>query len=289
MESTKTEMTKKYKSLFSSLMFQSLTIFHLSRLKVLEKEVIDPAVDKIYSTADITEKLKQITPPTLKDLEEIVFKDGRLEDEITAANIEVNLRKESKIDKSQLPMISNVIDNADQYLQEYLQTTIGKTCEEIDEKHNLTAEGIRKSKLESSVDIDRLVKDTTERILQTSPYLKSQNYSNRDLAKRTKQALDDYLGSQLINAILNPSTTSESDPSTIYPATPSKIISLPAREAAKIRKCRQQRIKIKASVAKINQVQKETNDLIALFEKNLNSYPLQNLVKNLEHIDMLLK
>lgn len=261
----------------------------MHRLKVLEKQIIDSAVDKIYSTADITEKLKQITPLTLKDLEEIAYKDGRLEDETTSVNIEVNLRKESKIDKSQLPMISNVIDDADQYLQEYLQTTSSKFCDEIDEKYKLTTEEIRKSNLESSVDIDRLVQGTTERIMQTSPYLKSQNYSNRDLTKRTKQALDDYLGSQLINAILNPLTTSESDPSIIYPATSSKIISLPAREAAKIRKCRQQRIKIKASVAKINQMKKEANDLIALFEKNLNSYPLQNLVKNLEHIDMLLK
>lgn len=289
MESTRTEMTKEYENLFSSLMSRLLTIFHLYRLKFLEKKIIDSVVDKIYSTADITEKLKQITPPTLKDLEEIAYKDGRLEDEITAANIEVDLRKESKIDKSQLPMISNVIDDADQHLQEYLQTTNGKFSEEIDEKYNSTAEGIRKSSLESSVDIDRLVKDTTEKILQTSPYLKSQNYSNMDLAKRTKQALDDYLGSQIINSILNPSTTSESDLSTIYPATPSKIISLPAREAAKIRKCRQQRIKIKASVAKINQMKKEADDSIALFETNLNSYPLKNLAKNLEHIDMLLK
>lgn len=289
MESTRTEMTKEYENLFSSLMSRLLTIFHLYRLKFLEKKIIDSVADKIYSTADITEKLKQITPPTLKDLEEIAYKDGRLEDEITAANIEVDLRKESKIDKSQLPMISNVIDDADQHLQEYLQTTNGKVSEEIDEKYNSTAEGIRKSSLESSVDIDRLVKDATEKILQTSPYLKSQNYSNMDLAKRTKQALDDYLGSQLIDSILNPSTTSESDLSTIYPATPSKTISLPARETAKIRKCRQQRIKIKASVAKINQMKKEADDSIALFETNLNSYPLQNLAKNLEHIDMLLK
>lgn len=282
-------MTKEYENLFSSLMSRLLTIFHLYRLKFLEKKIIDSVVDKIYSTADITKKLEQITPPTLKDLEVIAYKDGRLEDEITAANIEINLCKESKIDKSQLPMISNVVDDADQYLQEYLQTTNGKASEEIDEKYNSTAEGIRKSSLELSVDIDRLVEDTTEKILQTSPYLKSQNYSNMDLAKRTKQALDDYLGSQFINSILNPSTTSESDLSTIYPATSSKIISLPTREAAKIRKCRQQRIKIKASVAKINQMKKEADDTIALFETNLNSYPLQNLAKNLENIDMLLK
>lgn len=289
MENTRTEMTKEYENLFSSLMSRLLTIFHLYRLKFLEKKIIDSVVDKIYSTADITKKLEQITPPTLKDLEVIAYKDGRLEDEITAANIEINLCKESKIDKSQLPMISNVVDDADQYLQEYLQTTNGKASEEIDEKYNSTAEGIRKSSLELSVDIDRLVEDTTEKILQTSPYLKSQNYSNMDLAKRTKQALDDYLGSQFINSILNPSTTSESDLSTIYPATSSKIISLPTREAAKIRKCRQQRIKIKASVAKINQMKKEADDTIALFETNLNSYPLQNLAKNLENIDMLLK
>ncbi|CEP12867.1 hypothetical protein [Parasitella parasitica] len=268
MESTRAEMTRK--------------------LKAIEKEIISRSVDKLCFAADISEELKNITAPTQKDVEEIIYKDGRFLEDINAAHDKIELLKVCKLNRFDMPIIRNVIDDADHYLQEYFQVAMRETYEYLNKIYRSIIDDADKSKFGSkAVNSEKLAMDITDKILQTSPFFKINQklVNNLDLKNRAKQALDDYLGSQLIDTILNPSAAKEP---TVYP-TLNKTIALSVQEAAKIRRHHQQRLKIEASLPKLSQMEKETNETIALFESNLNSLPVKHLWQNLENMDRVLK
>ncbi|KAI8639976.1 hypothetical protein BD408DRAFT_420454 [Parasitella parasitica] len=268
MESTRTEMAQK--------------------LKAIEKEIVSRGVDKLCSAADISGKLEEITAPTQKDVEEIIYKDGRFLTDINAAHDKIEWLKIGKLNKSDMPMIRNVIDDADLYLQEYFQSTAKEVREELEKKCKSNIDDNADESKDGSrvVDSQKLATEITDKILQTPFFLKSQRLMNNlDLSKRTKQALDSHLGSQLIDFILNPSAAKKLS---IYP-TPHKTTAFSTQEVVKIRKYRQQRLKIKASVPKLIQLEKEANEAIALFESNLNGLPVKHMWQNLENIDLVLK
>lgn len=243
---------------------------------------MDQAVDKIYLAADTSRKLEQITLPTQNDLMEIVYKDDHLENEIVAAANKADFLKESKVDKSQMSRFRTAVNNADQYLQEYILTTTQDTSKELDLKFTTTADIVKDSFPKSSVNVDILAADTMNKIMQTSSRKTSNHSQNSDLSRDVKEALDDYLGSELIDAILNPS-------SSIYPTTANTATAPSAKDDSKLRKHCQQRLKIKASVSKMTKMEKEADESIALFEKNTNSASIQDMYRNLEFIDTVLK
>lgn len=244
----------------------------------MEQDIVNRGVEQFYSAADVDEKLKEIKLPPESELRKLVHKDDRFEDSIAAARDKINQMKESKLDKSQLPVIRNAIDDADQLIQEFLQISTGKTREQLEEKYSSALFKVHHANPTSKVDIDRLVMDTTHKIVQASPFLDEKSHlKSLDLPNRTKQALQDYLGSQLIESL-----------SSIYPHN-NKPITLPPEEAAKIKKHRHQRLQIKAAVPKVTQMENEAKESVAKFERSLTSYPVQHLMSNLEHIDLLLK
>ncbi|EPB87960.1 hypothetical protein HMPREF1544_05251 [Mucor circinelloides 1006PhL] len=262
MESTKTELIRE--------------------LRAVEKEVVDRGAEILYSAADVSEKLKDIKLPSEDELRKLVYKDDTYRDSIAAAKDKTKQLDENKLDKSQLSILRNAIDDADQYIQEYLLMSTRKTKEELEEKCSSALVSVQRTNPASTVSVERLVTDTTNKIVEASPILNKQdNLKSLALPKRTKQALEDCLGSQLLDLLLN-------RPNSIYPHN-NKPITLPPEETAKIRKHHHQRLKIKAAVPKITQMENETKEAITTFEKNLNSYPVQHLMSNLEHIDLVLK
>ncbi|KAK4521497.1 uncharacterized protein ATC70_012113 [Mucor velutinosus] len=250
----------------------------IRELRAVEQEIVSRGVEQLYSAADVSQKLKEIKLPPESELRKLVHKDDRFEDSLAAAEDKVKQLRESKLDKSQWPIVRNAIDDADQLIQEFLQISTKKAREQLEEKYNSVLFKVQHANSNSKVDIDRLVMDTTNKIVQASSFLDKQDHlKSLDLSSRTKQELEDYLGSRLIDSL-----------SSIYPHD-NKPSVLPSEEAAKIRKHRHQRLQIKAAVPKVTQMEKEAKESIAKFERNLTSYPVQHLMSNLEHIDLLLK
>ncbi|OAD06252.1 hypothetical protein MUCCIDRAFT_106820 [Mucor lusitanicus CBS 277.49] len=246
-------------------------------LSATEQEIVNRGVEQLYSAADVSEKLKEIKLPPESELRKLVHKDDRFEDSIAAARDKVKQLRTSKLDKSQQPVLRNVIDDADQYIQEFLHISTKKAKEHLEERCKSSLSKLQHTHPMSKVDIDRLAVDTTNKIVQASPFLKKQDpLKSLDIPNRTKHALRDYLGSQLIESL-----------SSIYPHNKSNT--LPPEEAAKIKRQRHQRLQIKAAVPKVAQMDSEAKELVAKFERNLTSYPVQHLMSNLEHIDLLLK
>ncbi|CAO3649783.1 unnamed protein product [Mucor fragilis] len=250
----------------------------IRELKVAEQNIANRGVEQLCSAADMNEKLKEIKLPPENELRKLVHKDDRFDDIIAAVKDKVKQMRESKLNKSQLPVIRNAIDDADRLIQEFLHISTGKAREQLEEKYNSALFKVHHTNPTSKVDIDRLVMDTTHKIVQASPFLDEKGHlESLDLPNRTKQALKDFLGSQLIGSL-----------SSIYPHN-NKPITLPPEEAAKIKKHRHQRLQIKAAVPKVTQMENEAKESVAKFERNLTSYPVQHLMSNLEHIDLLLK
>ncbi|KAL9542098.1 hypothetical protein MBANPS3_008776 [Mucor bainieri] len=244
----------------------------------VEQEIVNRGVEQLHSAANIEEKLKELELPPENELRKLVHKEDRFVKSIAAVRDKVEQLRVSKLDGLQWSAVRNAIDDADQLIQEYLHISTKKTLEQLEEYHNSTFSKIQHSNPASKVDVDRLVMDTTNKIMQASPFLDKQDHlKSLNLPNRTKQAFEDYLGSQLIDNL-----------SSIYPHN-NKPTTLPPEEAAKIKKCRHQRLQIKAAVPKVAQMENEAKALIAKFERNLTSYPVQHLMSNLEHIDLLLK
>ncbi|GAN01993.1 hypothetical protein MAM1_0015c01432 [Mucor ambiguus] len=250
----------------------------IRELSAVEQEVVNRGVEQLYSAADVSEKLKEIKLPPENELRKLVYKDDGYEDSIAAARDKVKQLSVGKLDKLQWPVVCNAIDDADQHIQEFLHISTKKAKEHLNENCSSTLSKILHANPASKVDIHKLVMDTTNKIVQASPFLERQDHlKSLDLPNRTKQVFEDCLGSQLVDSL-----------SSIYPHN-NKPITLPPETAARIKKLRHQRLQIKASVPKVVQMENEAKESIGKFERNLTSYPVQHLMSNLEHIDRLLK
>ncbi|KAI7902064.1 uncharacterized protein BX663DRAFT_511638 [Cokeromyces recurvatus] len=249
-----------------------------SKIRSYERLLIEKALKHImplYDTKDI------LTLPTKEDME------SRLKISLFELQIENLVEKltplfSSKLDASEKSDFENNLEEAKKYLLKYFEETENESKEKFKELENLMNDLNKQIEdLVSEDSMNQLVESTAREMLGL-PSLKEieKEYQKFDIKRLEKDALHDLLGKQLIYQITNKMFSKD----IIYPTTTDNK-SLQAKNLAKIRKNHHERNKVKASIIKIDKMEKETNDVLTSFEKNLNADSIQYLFKNLDHIN----
>ncbi|KAI9469942.1 MAG: hypothetical protein EXX96DRAFT_588084 [Benjaminiella poitrasii] len=255
-----------------------------SKIQFNESAIIENVLDHIRPLYDTKEILKQLKLPTKNDIEQTMKVDSF---EIQNEKLVERLTPlfSNKLDASEKMDFEASLKEAKEYLMNYFKETEDKSekeCKELIE----SVEKISKE-TEMLVDgnkLDQLAKDISRKMLGLPIFEKEENeFEKFDIQWLAQDALRSLFGKQLVYQITN----GKSDENVIYPIDPNHTKSLQAKDLARIRKNHQQRSKIKASLATIDKIEKETNEDLLKFENNLFSDPLQRLCNNLNHIDTI--
>ncbi|KAI8365615.1 hypothetical protein EDC96DRAFT_509274 [Choanephora cucurbitarum] len=199
---------------------------------------------------------------------------------------EAHQMTKDKLDASELPTLMEEAKQTKESLDTMLKELQSKAEQQLEEQKN-TIEKWNQMVAEQSKLFNEtyLVQNITNELMGI-PCLKEED-KEREVDKSlvqgvTQRALNHMIGQQFIHQF----NTDKHD-LTIYPPNDpldQTLRKLTQAHKAKIAKQEYNQKRLKAGLSKLSKMEKESDDLLSLFDKNMNADPVKRLQHNLEHI-----
>lgn len=220
-------------------------------------------------------------------------------DEMSFLDKDYYTGKINDLDKKIDTLISQKLDKADN------EETIRNLIKQIEKEHQTNveqSEALAKSTLQNIIseledkgaqlqyitsdeNVDAISESIFSKMMCLGATAEKKPMTVEDVPEFVQDCVRDHLGKKFMKQLLN----SNQPISTIYPtAADNSVRSLQVRETAGSRIAKQdagQSNRLKKSLYKVARMSKESDEALLLCETNLGSWPVQNVLKNLDHID----
>ncbi|CAO3626679.1 unnamed protein product [Mucor hiemalis] len=260
-----------------------------TRLKILDEEIITQAVDKLTREGNCGSNLDiSLLLPGESELRKAVGISTILKNEEDKKQ-RIDTITETKLDKED---ISKNIEDFNKEMEEMLRgfSRSNETyLEASTQQYTLEIEKLLQRNTPSPPDefFQLVLDESLHRLFGTQSEREIRNECN--VEAMVKQSLTEHLGRKFVAHLLG---SMPSKP-TLYPVndTEQSIQSLQVRDsgASNIKVKKPEKSKLKKSLAKIAKMENECDDMLLLFDANLNSWSVRKLFDNLAYIDRVTK
>lgn len=259
------------------------------RLKILDEEIITQAVDKLTKEGNCGSNLDiSLLLPGESELRKAVGISTILKNEEDKKQ-RIDTITETKLDKE---VISKNIEDFNKEMEEMLRgfSRSNETyLEASTQQYTLEIEKLlqRNTPFPPDEFFQLVLDESLHRLFGTQSEREIRNECN--VEAMVKQSLTEHLGRKFVAHLLG---SMPSKP-TLYPVndTEQSIQSLQVRDsgASNIKVKKPEKSKLKKSLAKIAKMENECDDMLLLFDANLNSWSVRKLFDNLAYIDRVTK
>jgi hypothetical protein len=191
----------------------------------------------------------------------------------------IELLSKNKLDLGESKIIDDLLSDVSRSIRDFMLEATSNLEDEMNKQLVKVEKFAREQEsISSQSHMERLAENITREMMGLPSIGQGKSLNSLDIPRLTQHAFHDYLGKLFLKQINGKVLYSNK-------TNPLLITDNPA----KVRKHNRQRNKINASLKKIAQMDKESKEILDLFNKNLGSHSVQHLIENLDRIDQVTK